>query len=294
MSLTKIPQRIICHNDRSIFSEYIARHLSADELQECVRINLQNNLLFTMSVIEHIEYCTEYNLDFAFEAAKDICLNPLIQSYNKEKALRYIAQIKNDSQNEYDYIYSTFLDIDDVNLIEAIIRTTISGKNKKLTQRLESLNYKSEDKTKYLAELITLQSKYGLERYYELAKNKMGLPDSDDQVSHITEEIYKINSPELIDILVQLKDLTFSNGFIDKSHFGLQNSIWNAFRNIADKNADLVIQKLSVCLKNPTIIDKDKALCNSIINEIKYKDAKQQDFPWTATETRLFIKRHDI
>jgi hypothetical protein len=292
--MTLIPKEMFRDDshDNQAFPDYVTEHLTENELNECVKNNLENHDLCMHSIISHIQYCKEKQLDYAIEAAEQICLNIDIPYYYKKDALEYLIEIKNDIN--YSYINNRFLETNDEELLNAIVQTTASNNNPELAKKLESYNSTNPDKTKFLIPLINMQSKYALEVYYSLAKDKMTLPDYDVEVSSLTETISNTKHLELMPQIIKLKDLLFSKGFKDKSTFGLQNSLWKALRNIADNNSSTVICELKKCLDNPQISDGEKAFCYNIIEEINNSMNYRLDIAWSIKNIKKFIKAHRI
>lgn len=295
--LTVLPKHLFdkVYDNDCIFSEYITENLSNEELFECVKYNINNHTLRLSSQIEHIKFCKQHNKNYALKLAKQICFDPQIDEYDKRVALEYFDAIFKDSENNYKYIYSMFLETNDEKLLNAIVDVTIRGNSPLLIKRLEEENKKSDNKEKYLTELIKLQSQYGLKRYYEIAKEKMSIPDYNNKNQYITTEIIsEISSVELIPILIELKDLLFTEGFEDVKFFGLYNSLLHAFQNIAIEHNDEVIHALGECTQNPNITPNDKAFCNRLISDIEMQVKNRKDIPWTIKKIKIFLKEHEL
>lgn len=276
--------------NKSIISDYITDHLTKEELKECVYNNLRGGRLCKWSLMDHIEYCTDNDYDFAFESAERICKDDSYSSYDKQKALKYIALIKNDQENGYEYLYKNYLDIDDSQLLEALINMTIQQKNPKLILKLEEKNKSCEDKTLYLSELIMLQSVYGLETYYNIAKKNNSLPDMQGDVCPITEKIRNIDNIDCIEVLIKLKDLAYENGFLDRDMLGLKNSIYYALSNISRINSNIVIEKIYESMKHPISSD-NVSFCNRLILEINNR-IKQQEISWAEKNIKALLEKN--
>lgn len=295
--LTLLPKHFFykSNDNDCIFSEYIMQNLSDEKLLECVQYNINNYTLRLSSQIEYIKFCQQHRKDYALKLAEHICFDPQIDEYDKRVALEYLDTIFKDSENNYKYIYSKFLETDDEKLLNAIVSLTIRSNSPLLIKRLEEENKKSDNKEKYLAELIKLQSQYGLKMYYEVAKEKMSIPNCGNQnYCKPTEAISKINSVELIPILMKLKDLLFSEGFKDIEYFGLHNSLFHAFQNIAIEHSDEVITALKESVQNPNVIPNDKAFCNLLISDIEMQVKSRKDIPWNVKKIKIFLKEHEL
>lgn len=295
--LTLLPKHFFykSHDNDCIFSEYIMQNLSDEKLLECIQYNINNYTLRLSSQIEHIKFCKQHNKNYALKLAKHICFDPQIDEYYKNIALEYLDTIFKDSENNYKYIYSKFLETNDEKLLNAIVSLTIRSNSPLLIKRLEEENKKSDNKEKYLAELINLQSEYGLKMYFEIAKEKMSIPNCENQnYCKPTEAISKINSVELIPILMKLKDLLFSEGFKDIEYFGLYNSLLHAFQNIAIEHSDEVIAALKESVQNPNVIPNDKAFSNRLISDIEMQVKNRKDIPWSVKKIKIFLKEREL
>ena len=274
--------------NKSVISEYITDHLTKEELKECICDNLKIGKLCKWSLIEHIEYCAENEYDFALESADRVCRDYNYSSYDKQKALKYIASIKNDQ--EYDYLYSNYLGIDDSKLLEALINLTIQQKSTKLKLKLEEKNKSCEDKTTYLSELIMLQSVYGLETYYNIAKKNNSLPDMQGDVSPITEKIRNIDNIDCIEVLIKLKDLIYQKGFVDREIFGLKNSLYYAFGNISRIYPNEVVEKIKESMQK-TVSSDNTSFCNVLILEINNRLKDKETF-WKEKDIKSLLEKN--
>lgn len=292
--LTLLPKHFFykSNDNDCIFSEYIMQNLSDEKLLECVQYNINNYTLRLSSQIEYIKFCQQHRKDYALKLAEHICFDPQIDEYDKRVALEYLDTIFKDSENNYKYIYSKFLETDDEKLLNAIVSLTIRSNSPLLIKRLEEENKKSDNKEKYLAELIKLQSQYGLKMYYEIAKRKMSIPDYNNPLA--TEIISEISSVELLPVLIELKNLLFSEGFKDAKYFGLYNSLLHAFQNIAIEYNNEVITALKESVQNPNVIPNDKAFSNRLISDIEMQIKNRKDIPWNVKKIKIFLKEHEL
>ena len=96
---------------------------------------------------------------------------------------------------------------------------------------------------------------------------------------------------ELLPELLLLQELVFTEGFKDKSHFGLYNSIYHAYQNIAKANYEKVYTWLSERLTISTISPEEKCFCNTLLDEISQSHAMYIDKPWDIREITSFIKK---
>lgn len=279
--------------NNTTFSEYVLSRLTKEEMDRCVKYNLAERTLCTHSLVEHIIYCKENDLDYALSKAEELCSITEMYSHYMINALEYIIKIKNDAANNYKYIYDRFLETTDENLIQALIYLTAGKAEPRFRQRIEELNQQDESSRKYLLPLIRMQSGYALELYYQYISTHMSIPELIENNTGITEEIRNIKNADLLPTLMLIKKKLFEYEFKDKNTFGLQSSLYHALMNIADKHPDKVEECIQACLTEPDINDRDKAFCNSLLEDIKNMLERKEDAPWKLRDIKRWLKQND-
>lgn len=264
---------------------YISDKYSPLELQEQIKANLQTEALCEEVIVTYIIYCKNNNLDFAITSAEKICLTSL-DSWHKHSAVEYLYVVKG-----VDYIYEHFLDTDDKDLLEHIIALTINHKDVRLKKRLEELSIMSPEDKSYIAKLIFLNSKYGLETYLETCKNTMkstGIPHT-SRIDSVLEAICAISDVALLDTLGELRVLLYTDGFEDLESFGLNNSLYKAYQNLSTYDFDSVKEHLEEALNNPDICDGEKSFCNMLLRDILNTNDLKNDVAWSITDIKSFL-----
>ena len=156
------------------------------------------------------------------------------------------------------------------------------------------MNDYSENKEKYLEQLIKLQSELGLIRYYEIAKDKMTIPDySNHNYTGLTDAISEINSSKLLPLLIELQSLLLTEGFMDHPHFGLRRNLSKAFFNIAKKHDVDVLKALEAYLDKENITFHEKSFCNFVIADIEDACKQCNDIPWSIRKIKQFLKENE-
>ena len=236
----------------------------------------------------HLDYCKEHNLNNGVDLATSLISNKTASEFVKRAAFEYLLAFKG-----IDYLYEKYLDSKDSVVFKCLVETTSALKHPLLKSKLESLNRDSENKTEYLSLLISMNSKYGLQVYYSEAKSKMEILGGTNagDYSPLNEAISTVSDVELLPELLLLQELVFTEGFKDKSHFGLYNSIYHAYQNIAKANYEKVYTWLSERLTISTISPEEKCFCNTLLDEISQSHAMYIDKPWDIREITSFIKK---
>ena len=276
--------------DHGKFSSYVVSKLSFSEIKERVKHNLSEATMCADAWDMHIQFCRDNNLDWGVQKAIQICQNTLTESWRKHRCVEYIEQVKG-----YEFVYSTFLNTEDKDIIESIIYTTQKYKDNRLKERLETMNRNSSNKHIYLNTLITLNSQYALQKYAEIVKDTMKASDMSDGtgIDSTIEAISTIQEINLLDEIGLLREILFMPSFQDKKEFGLQNSLYKAYENLARNNYDLVKAHLETALKQGEVSDSEKCFCNSLIMDIESINRQKSDVAWTINKIHMFWKEHE-
>ena len=273
-------------NQHGRFPQYVLNKLTKGELQNQIQHNLANEIMCSDVIDMHIQYCQDNNLDWGVELAEKICLQDITKSRCKRKCIEYLEQIKG-----YNYIYNVILPIANKEMMESIINLTLKYKDERLKVRLEELSRNSEDGQAYISTLIHLNSKYALQRYYEIISETMQSTDIKDDscVDSTIEAISSVNDISLLDNLDALRILLFTPGFKDKDYFGLQNALYKAYQNMAEVNYALAKMHLEAALLREGISESDKCFCNTLILEIIHNQNRRKDMAWTIDQIKSYI-----
>lgn len=273
------------NNQYGRFPQYVLDKLTNVELQNRIQYNLGNQDMCSDVIEMHIQYCQDNNLDWGVELAEKVCLQDNQKKGCKRKCIEYLEQIRG-----YDYIYDTFLLNADKEMLEVIINITLKYRDVRLKNRLEELNKGSEDSQVYLSTLIYLNSKYALQRYYEIISKTMQSTNikDDSYVDSILEAISVVKDTSLIDELDSLRILLFTPGFKDKDILGLCDSLYKAYENLAEIDYELVKKHLEKGLEKENITESDKCFCNTLILKITNKQKRQRDQAWSIEEIQSF------
>lgn len=274
-------------NGHENFPSYILSKLSREEINEQVRINLQEKKLCASSIDVHIHFCMENQYDWGINIANTICANKDERELRKHLCIEYLIKIRG-----YKYVYDNYLDTDDKEVLNSIISLTQQYDDERLRQRLEDLNAKSENERDYLKVLIQMKSTKALRRYAEILKKEMRIlsEESANNYDSIVDAIGKLADVHLLDELDSLKDILFLPGFQDVKIFGLYNALYKAYDNIARQDYPLVKCHLERALQNDNISEDEKSFCNTLLIELEQLQKANNDVPWTIEQIQDFWK----
>ena len=263
--------------------------MTFSEIKEKVKHNFEETMCED-ALDMHIQFCNDNNLDWGVPSAIKICQDKSTKSWRKHRCIEYIEQIKG-----FEFVYATFLNTDDKDIMESIICFTQKYKDYRLKERLETLNQNSSDRHIYLSPLITLNSKYALQKYAEIAIETMkacDMPDSSGP-DPIIDAISRVQETSLIDEIALLREILFLPDFQDKNHFGLYNSLYRAYENLARVDYLLVKTHLETALKKENLSDEEKTFCNTLMIDIESINRQESDIAWTINKIHAFWKQHE-
>lgn len=270
-------------------SERIANY---DKLSFTIRNNIRGNAIPNHALHAHIRFCLENNLLDAVKMASEIvCSTADNLKWVKNSAADYLIAVKGSK------FVDSFVDkISDLDFLR-YLASHMENDNANLTTKLLHENALSDDRMLFLAELIRLNNRPALERYYELAKNINSLPGMHNDDGHIPEAVMSIRDItdiNLAEILFKLLELSYSDGFRDRSSFGLKDSLIQVMQTMIRTDAQHIQSLLKLTIQRNSENEKLKAICNWHLNDIDKQTSASNDFPWSAERTMAFIRQRRI
>lgn len=269
----------------SVFADYITKRIDSDTLKQQICSNLKNGKVKGNLAEPYLEYCLKNGMEDALELADTILKDCGYREWIRKKALDYVYGIKG-----YDYVIERYLQNTDGAMLHLMADKFNKYKDERLIQRMIVENQASADEFAFLKKLIEAESEFGLERYYQIAKEKNAVPDLNQDVYEITNVIGEISEEKNIDILLKLVLLRFQDGFQDKPYFGLYNSTYKALKNIAQNSPLKVIQHLEKVKTDNYDNLELRSYCSHLLMEIEEEYLNQEDKSWTIPEVQKYIK----
>ena len=104
--------------------------------------------------------------------------------------------------------------------------------------------------------------------------------------------IRKINDISLIDVVLKLFELCYSDKFIDKESFGLRSSLDTVINNFTQVDKLRTKEVLANLIKWNPENSKLISTCNWHLSNIEKLITVSNDFPWNLKETVAFLKSH--
>lgn len=267
----------------SVFADYITKRLDGDTLRQQVCKNLKGGKVKGNLAEPYFEYCFRNDMEDALELADTIFKDGEYQEWLRKKALDYIAKIKG-----YNYVIEGYLENADSTMLNLMVDKFNEYKDERLIQRMIAANQASVDGFVFLKRLIEAESEFGLERYYQLAKEKNAVPDLNQDVCEITEAIGEISEKKNIDIIIKLVLLRFQEEFQDKRYFGLYNSTYKALKNIAQNNPLEVMQYLNKVKQDNYDNLEIRSYCSHLLMEIEVEFYNSEDKSWTIKQVKEY------
>lgn len=268
---------------------FVSQNISdTSKLRKKIIYNIKNKKLDPLTAHTHILYCANEELVEGVDIAIDLFRNTSEEARGfKNCTIDYLITVKGD-----DFVNNLVDETIDDDFLK-YLSYKIKNKNDKIIAIMIKRNSESDDQLLFLIELLKLNNRYALEKYYNLAKEANTLPDLLPEGSHIEEitmAIREINDISLIDVIFNLIKLCFSDGFKDKENFGLRGSLGTVINNFiqVDKvyTKEMLISLINDCEDNERLI----STCNWHLKNIEHLINVSSDMPWNLETTLTFLK----
>ena len=216
-------------------AQYLLDHLSRDNVRRLIKEYWEQRTPKRIPAEGYIVYARNQNWSGLIHQTEDILRDSFSTEFLKTECIRYLKKWKEDAD-----ILRTYFNIADRSFqrcllqqssIEDLVEEDKNWLKKEIEKIVKKFPPEDRDNVEYLGILISLNSRYGLERYYDISERLNGIPDDCGAfgVSSITEAIRDITDISLLDIIEKLTILAYGNGFKDNSIYGLKNSVGHAF-----------------------------------------------------------------
>lgn len=260
-----------------------------NKLHEKIISNLTSGDLNPYAMQAHIFYCLENKITDAVEVARDFLTERSSENSSlKNSAVEYLIAVK--GENYVDDLVNESMDEHLLRYLSIKLKRDNNNLKKMLVQR----NMESDDNLLFLEELIKLNSKYAMETYIKVAKEKGGIPDKHEhssRVPEVTHAIRDITDLSLLDYVGELLVLSLTEGFEDNDSFGLFSSSIGAIRNLSRIDAVSVKAKLAKLIEDNPRNDILNTQCNYYISDIDKQINISSDIPWDEDKALEFIRK---
>lgn len=272
-------------NVDTIFAPYVVERLDDDTIRDQVCANLKNKRIEGELAHTYIEYCKKNEMREACELAKSVMADTEYYEWTRREALKYLILIKG-----ADFVLEEYLEGADDALLGLLVDELIEDRPTRLIERLIAENKNSDDALTFLKPLILMDCNYGLEKYYEIAKEKNTLPGwgEENKDASLTEAIGQVSEKWNLEIIIKLAQLATKADFRDKEFFGLYNSVSKAVRNIGQNAPEATIQYLREILQKE-LGDEFLSFCNFNLQEIEAQYNDQRDIAWDIEEVKNYM-----
>ena len=274
-------------NIDAFFVPYVLQRLDDDTIRKQVCTNLKDKKIEGELADTYIKYCMKNEMWEACELAGSITSDIEYAEWIRRNALKYLILIKG-----ADFILEKYLECADNILLRLLIDELLETRPQRLIERLIDENKKAENVMKFLKPLILMDCTYGLERYYEIAKEKNTLPDwiEENKDIALTRAIGQISEKRNLGIIVDLAQLAMNTTFKDKEFFGLYNSVSKAVQNIGQNAPEYTIRYLREILQKK-MEDEFLSWCNYNLMVIEEQYNNQRDTPWEIEQVKKYMEQ---
>ncbi len=258
-------------------------------LREKIIYNIKNKKLDPEAARTHILYCENEELQEGVDIAVNLFKNTSEEAkWRKNCAADYLIVVKGEG-----FVNNLVDDTIDDDFLKYLSHK-IKGENDKIIAIMVKRNSATEDQLLFLGELLRLNNRYALEKYYELAKKANSLPDLLPEGSHIepiTMTIREINDISLSDVIISLFKLCFSEGFKDKESFGLRGSLDTVINNLIQVDKFKLKEMLTMLIIDCPDNEKLVSTCYWHLKNIDRLIDVSSDTPWSIETTLAFLSR---
>lgn len=286
LQMSMIPVCLFAEQKHKGFPDYITENVDVVVLQGRVLENINNKGLHGTVACSHIEYCAEHQLREAKQLAIQYILSEDDGDTYKSTTIQYIYDLFG-IEGIYDYILPH---CQSERLLQ-LITGTIPQKDyspeliAEISRAYQKRNSQTSDY--WFTLLLQLNNKEALSEYYQKAKASMSIPDHYDnnRIGDITEAIATIKGIHLLDVLLQLLELSYSDGFIDnEGPWSLKSNAIKAIENIGVENYQVVNRRLEEKKKEHKGNQTVHLILIDMIERIKTNHEILTDEPLTLEE----------
>ena len=263
--------------------QFFENRLPKQDLEAQVIYNVQNRQLSEPVLERHLNYCKNNGIVEAVPLATAVCIGQY-KDNTKRIAFDYLCECE-DEEN----IFKNVLPYADDTLLVQIAQRLSTSRDNRLVNRLLKRTEELQNPNAFLPYLITLQSKEGLELYYNIAEEKNATPeysgdDSNREVISSTSATYVIQTIYDVSLVPQLKKiagLLFRDGFKDDNVSGLYGALFRAFSKIGAANPlEIVKNELIDLMESQTNNVELRGFCYGIIEDIKKQKSIHDMTQW--------------
>lgn len=291
-SMLMLPVSVFQYEENidTFFVPYVLQRLDDDTIRKQVCTNLKDKKIEGDLADTYIKYCMKNEMWEACELAGSITSDIEYAEWIRRNALKYLILIKG-----ADFILEKYLECADNILLRLLIDELLEARPQSLIERLIEENKKAENVMKFLKPLILMDCTYGLERYYEIAKEKNTLPDwiEENKDIALTRAIGQISEKRNLGIIVDLAQLAMNTTFKDKEFFGLYNSVSKAVQNIGQNAPEYTIRYLREILQKK-MEDEFLSWCNYNLMVIEEQYNNQRDTPWEIEQVKKYMEQINL
>lgn len=269
---------------------YLLERLNVEDIHHRTKENIEMGIVIGELAVQYIKYCHEGHYEWATVLAEDFISDDEASLTDIYRSIEYIKSVYGTK-----YIIEKYLKEANVTVLHSTIQLLRDEKPVDLIQYLEELHREEfEGKINYIYDLVSMESIYGLEMYYKMAKDskRQPLPPEDTYYSHeIMNALGNVSKIEMLPIIRKLICLRFSEGFNDIDHFSLYSALSNAVRGLAKVDYEAVSKELSDILQKTSENDDLVSFCNTCLNSIKDNHNYSREVSLTIQEA--FKKTRD-
>lgn len=294
LEMLLLPWHIFASSTVSGSSEvlkFIEKHIKdKDKLHDRIIFNLENKSLNIYAQETHISYCHENRLPNAIASAVELFNSTENKAeYRKHIAIQYLLQCKGEE------FVDSLITSDTEDTILEYLSTHLKEHNQYLIKEMITRNQSNNDYFLFIRELVILNNSYGLKRYVDFVKDKMIIPELYDKAHSnldITMQIRNLSDDSLIDDIMELFSIAYSEGFRDKEDvWGLKGNLDNTITKLCSIYPD----KMNLYLNKELDMAKEHSneelvfRCNYYLSICDAALSNSNESTWTFKQAYQYI-----
>jgi len=287
LKLTELPAWTFDDKRDSIKYEFLEERLSLDKIRKQLIENVKNEKVQAEVLRDHFDYLKQKKVVDITDVALEIC--KAIQGYSslRRAAWEYLYDI-----NGVDYLAKEVLPLIKDDFLIEIFHSCKEIPSEIMRAQMEKV-YRSKPDMQLLANMITLQSKTGINEYIKMVKKSKRPPEKDGIHDGPTAAIESISDPNFLPYLKKLLGVVLHKKFVDIKWRGLKSSLKRAFIACGKKAPQKAFKIIRRYRSKKNLDENNYRYCNYIISEIEYAYKMEMDIPKTLGETKSILHMHE-
>ena len=261
-------------------SSRIVDVVSKDQIVERILYNLREIAVNDHIKAYYFDYLREQEIGDAISEAEELIVSTK-DEYLWQQVLAYIVRFRTVK-------YISGMDLSSLSEVQiGVVVMRLEGAASRVLDEELIRRYDETRNMPMLKHLICRNNLYGLQKYYEMAKEKNAIPDGneeEDSYNFLTDELGEICDIKCLPIMIELFALSHRESFKDAT-FGVKRATSESLQRIASLNYNEVRNKV-LDLDKEGIGEELCGACNFLLKQIDLEHNALTRKPWAMKEIK--------